>query len=331
MKKYTELFSQIETLLSELRDAVVDNNSINPIPFSSRNQWVDYIASADVVEDTSLAIGYYVNEVEFDANSNWNGESYLSIYGLMQVIFVQQDAFSYMGKSVLCDEEMKQFESNESYKRLRIARNRYFGHPVKQGGKGNKRWGFVSRVKISKFSFDGLCYSESEGGYESESISIFEDVIAYAELVRDLTRKMLLSVKKRVVTKRSALAGKLDFHSEIRRFDRVKDLLRSNTSDPIKTLDEISSEIKACESGVAEKTNEFNIYFNNMYELSYAAGRVPDELAGVSLEVNSAVEHAKESPSLAASYLKNLTIAVEPLIEFADEWLHNYPKWIEEV
>jgi len=58
-----------------------------------RADWNKLCSSLDVVGDTELAIDAYMGSINESAT---DGQKYLILYGILQVLFVQQDAVKHM-------------------------------------------------------------------------------------------------------------------------------------------------------------------------------------------------------------------------------------------
>ncbi len=88
------------------------------------NLWSQLCSCLDVIGDTELAIAAYIHK-EFSQNT---GANYLAVYGLLQTLFLQQDALFH-----LC-EALGIGDPRDNYPRLkeiREDRNASVGHPTK--------------------------------------------------------------------------------------------------------------------------------------------------------------------------------------------------------
>jgi len=104
-------------------------------------KWYQFCSSLDVIEDTNEAIEYYSN---FDWPKLVGGQ-YLSVYGLLQCIFVQQDAVINLAESLGCKDITKKDFTHE-----RKTRNVAVGHPTKFNDKGEIWYTFVNRNMLAK-------------------------------------------------------------------------------------------------------------------------------------------------------------------------------------
>jgi hypothetical protein len=99
----------------------------------------------DLIGDTELAIAAYDRTPHFGGE----GGGYLLIYGILQTLFLQQDAVRN-----LCAALKIGYVPDAMLEQIREIRNDSVGHPTKRGGGQGSAFNFISRVSLSKFSFD---------------------------------------------------------------------------------------------------------------------------------------------------------------------------------
>ncbi|MBW2940585.1 hypothetical protein [Zhongshania aquimaris] len=115
------------------------------------SNWNQICSSLDVIGDTIYAIGSY--EVsEFPKDS---GLKYIYTYGLLQSLFLQQDALRHLSEAFDI-----QLSPSPILMEIRGIRNASIGHPTKQNQKGTRFHNYISRVSMSKHGFDLLRHSE---------------------------------------------------------------------------------------------------------------------------------------------------------------------------
>ena len=249
-------------------------------------------SSMDVIEDTELAIRAY-SEKAFE-HDNRKGEVYLAIYGLLQAIYVQQDAIMNLSESLGIPEKIN------SYKRLaeiRSIRNDSIGHPTKRGfeNKSNKderkkaSYHFITRISLSKNGFDLLSHS-SEGGFKNRYISTEELIADQRRYISEILEKM---VKK--------LQQEENEHKAKFRSEKLREIFHSSTGYSF------------------EKINE-GIYTNDP--------RMREGYCGLAL---GSLEAVAGYTSNFLSAIKNRDISrYEALqeeyaeIEFAIQWVHSF-------
>jgi hypothetical protein len=111
---------------------------------SQMADWNKLCSSLDVVGDTELAIESFLKTIQPKSD----GEMYLVIYGILQVLFVQQDAVQHIAESLAIH-----YTPDPLLAEIREIRNASIGHPTKRGsGKGSES-NFISRPTMSSTGF----------------------------------------------------------------------------------------------------------------------------------------------------------------------------------
>lgn len=158
IEKYTE---RIREFINESKKQYV--------LLKNKDLWSQLCSCLDVIEDSQFAIEAYPT-IQFGTN---DGVNYLSLYGLLQALFLQQDAIDN-----LC-ESLKIPDTIYNYPRLieiREIRHNSIGHPTKinRGKEKNKlpSYHFISRPSLCSNSFTLLsCYSDGENKFRDITIT----------------------------------------------------------------------------------------------------------------------------------------------------------------
>lgn len=143
--------------------------------------WNQLCCSLDVIEDSDLVISAYLKS-EFGAE---DGEKYLRLYGLLQALFLQQDAVTNLCESLGLQNNLI---SSPKLKEIRDIRNDSIGHPTKRGN--YKSYHFISRVTITKSGFQLISYDE-------KNKTTFRYILVI-DLIKE-QRKYLLEILKKVI------------------------------------------------------------------------------------------------------------------------------------
>src|SRR5205809_356036 len=99
-----------------------------------RQRWLRLASAMDVIGDTQLAIRAYLDEpIKTIRSTGW---SYLIVYGILQVLYVQQDAAKTLATCLNLP-----FELPAEIVNTRDIRNDSIGHPT---GRGT----FISRITL---------------------------------------------------------------------------------------------------------------------------------------------------------------------------------------
>lgn len=129
---------KIEEVAIQIRNFFNDSTIKKTLVFLKKKDgdWNQFCAALDTIEDTCLAIENFLR----DPNDLFVKNPYLSTYGLLQALFIQQDAANFL-KTSLFGSSKKIDWSNAKYAELakiRQVRNETIGHPVKTERKGRK-------------------------------------------------------------------------------------------------------------------------------------------------------------------------------------------------
>ena len=105
--------------------------------------WNQLCSCLDVIGDNELAVSAYYDSIPKNI-----GETYLLVYGILQTLFVQQDAVRY-----LCEALGIEYNPDPGLQKIREIRNDSIGHPTKRIFKKMPTWNFISRTSLSKNGF----------------------------------------------------------------------------------------------------------------------------------------------------------------------------------
>lgn len=154
---------------------------------SNKMTWNQICSSLDAIGDTILAIGSY-GENPFPEDI---GLRYIFIYGILQALFLQQDALAHLAEALDVD-----YEPSPTLTKIRRTRNAATGHPTKQSvaeGKEKVRYhNFVSRISMHKGGFDLMRVSEKQS-HVIEQVNL---AMAIKEQLAAVTEGYGLIVKK---------------------------------------------------------------------------------------------------------------------------------------
>ena len=148
-------------------------------------KWLQLCSCMDAIGDTEEAIESYRGK-EY---ATTQGGHYLALYGLLQAMFVQQDAAVHLSESLGISHKLSDYPR---LRQIRDIRNDSIGHPTKRdrNGKGAaKTYSFVSRIELQHGKFVLLILGEdgSSSYQEIEISDLIEDQVG-------LLQEMLTSV-----------------------------------------------------------------------------------------------------------------------------------------
>jgi len=127
------------------------------------DNWNQICSSLDTIGDTLYSQQDYLNS-EYPAS---DGLKYIFTYGLLQALFIQQDAMRHLSEAFGI-----QFELTDRLKEIRSLRNASIGHPTKNKTKGSTYYNYISRMSLAKSGFT-LMRSFDQGSNEFIDIEIY--------------------------------------------------------------------------------------------------------------------------------------------------------------
>ena len=129
---------KIEKVNRQIRDFFNDSTIKKTDIFSKKHEghWNQFFAALDTIEDTCLAIKNF----EKDTNGLFKKNPYLATYGILQALFIQQDAVNYLKISLFGSSKKIDWGNKKYFElaKIRQVRNETIGHPVKTAQKGGK-------------------------------------------------------------------------------------------------------------------------------------------------------------------------------------------------
>lgn len=148
----------------------------------NRMRWNKLTSALDVLEDSSWAIEYYL---ESDYPKEMKGK-YLYTYGLLQALFVQQDAVNSLNIALLG--KKIDFQNDYPYANaVRDIRNDTIGHPTNRGG--NK---FISIAQMS-MTKNGFYYCKDDGEDRNKDeiidVNIMKSIEDTAKCINEIIKK----------------------------------------------------------------------------------------------------------------------------------------------
>ena len=156
-------------------------------------RWNMLCSCLDVIEDTDCCLEAFLRtDIDrFDCDQHLeDGNKYMYVYGTLQALYLQQDAFTHLTESL---PSTKSFKMPCSLDKIREIRNASIGHPTKQDrpAKVPVRFNFISRVSIGNQGF------KLGTTYEDDRSDCFKDV-NIPELIAT-QRRIFIGVLKNII------------------------------------------------------------------------------------------------------------------------------------
>jgi len=164
---------KVEAAEQRIRD-IVNSPRRSELLRQDRERWFRLCSAMDVIGDTQLAVRAFLDEpVEKKESDGW---SYLVVYGVLQVLYVQQDAARTLATSLGISLELP-----EELRAIREARNSAIGHPTNYRGGASTA---ISRISLTSNGFDLLVHAR--GHSEIRSISVRSAAAQQTQLMGEL-------------------------------------------------------------------------------------------------------------------------------------------------
>jgi hypothetical protein len=149
---------QIESLLKKIIDLEktvrdhINTHCYQVELLKDSGNWNQICSSLDMIGDSIYAIRSF-QELAFPEDS---GLKYIYTYGLLQALFLQQDALRHLSEAFNLP-----YTPSQVLLDIRGIRNASIGHPTKQNQKGQRFYNYISRISMSKNGFDLLRHTEN--------------------------------------------------------------------------------------------------------------------------------------------------------------------------
>lgn len=130
---------------TKIRDLIRHPWKINKLT-NDKVTWNKLISSLDVIDDTNEAISYFFSLDSFSSSTG----GYLYLYGLLQALYMQQDALKSLSIALYGKEINWRKDYPDLYS-IRELRNDSIGHPTDRGN--NKSFHFITKHSVSNGSF----------------------------------------------------------------------------------------------------------------------------------------------------------------------------------
>jgi hypothetical protein len=165
-----------------------------------KTKWLELCVSMDVIEDTYLACEAYKSLRE----TKDKGTIYLVIYGVMQCLFVQQDALQSLCEAVAYPFRIRDVSV---FKDARRFRNVSVGHPV-NSKRADRDFphNFMIQVRMTPSSFD--LHSHGKEKTRLSKVELAKLVGQQEREVRGVLQKVVIAMKEREIEHRKKFRSK---------------------------------------------------------------------------------------------------------------------------
>lgn len=172
--------------------------------FKNKKSFYQIITSLDVFEDTELAIQHYLENNSIGDD----GVNYLTVYGVLQSLFLQQDAIEHLSKAL----DLK-YQNNPKLQNIRNIRNDSIGHPT---NRKNKYFISISRPTLSTKGFEYIIRTPDK---PSKFVSVY---------LPDLITEQRVTVDKILNNLQDYLSNKKELYKESYKMSKLSDLFHAH-------------------------------------------------------------------------------------------------------
>ena len=153
-------------------------------------------ACLDTIEDSQLAVENY-RLLDFLNNQTDKGKLYLAVYGVLQGIFLQQDALMNLANTLHFSCHIDDYPA---LKIIREIRNQSVGHPTNYRRNKTESYYSINRSSLSLDKFERMEYNKQEGRYlvtSVETMQTLSDNEAFiTKILKDLKSKLEVDIDK---------------------------------------------------------------------------------------------------------------------------------------
>ena len=174
------LIKDINQLIESVRNHI-NTHRYQVVLLENSSNWNQICSSLDVVGDSLLAIQSYhegMHPEDF-------GLKYLYTYGLLQALFIMQDATRHLSEAFAIT-----YRPSQALSEIRNMRNAAIGHPTKQDHKGQRYYNYISRISMTKNGFDLLRHSRS-GQYDVVRVELIAAITDQLKELIDSFRQIV--------------------------------------------------------------------------------------------------------------------------------------------
>ena len=179
------LITEINQLTESVRKHINTHRYQVALLVDSDN-WNQICSSLDVVGDSLLAIESYRK----GAYPGDFGLKYIYTYGVLQALFILQDAARHLSEAFTIT-----YQPSQALIDIRNMRNAAIGHPTKQDHKGKRYYNYISRISMTKSGFDLLRHSRA-GQYNVMRVDLTASTTDQLQELAESFRKIVSTLEE---------------------------------------------------------------------------------------------------------------------------------------
>ena len=168
-----------------IRD-IVFNSPMEHLFLKRKGDRFQIAACLDTIEDAQLAVEEY-RLLYLSSNQTDKGKLYLAVYGVLQGIFLQQDALMNLAN---CLHFPCQIDDYQALKTIREIRNQSVGHPTSYRRNKTESYFAINRSSLSLEQFEMMEYNNQKGQRQLTSVctmrTISDNEAFIAQILKDI-------------------------------------------------------------------------------------------------------------------------------------------------
>lgn len=178
-------------MVETIREIINKNNFYDNYFKNHRDDWNILCISMDTIDDTESAIIFFQSD-NFDNQDL--GLKYLKLYGLLQAVFLQQDAIKFLYQTIKnhFDQQSNMLDftrhKTTDWKKLRDYRNLSVGHPIgcTSFERTNTKRAFLSQISISSSGFQLLVWDKDQRSDSFLYVDLSSLLESYVKKAKDI-------------------------------------------------------------------------------------------------------------------------------------------------
>lgn len=162
--------------------------------------WAMLCSSMDTIEDTELCFDAFLTQ---DIDRAKDGVKYVFVYGVLQALFVQQDAVQNFHEALNMP-----YTQDPSLKNIRDTRNDSVGHPTKRGGGQGHSYNFISRITLGFQGFQLMTIDRGRPQPRFKDVNVPELIATQRDVFVDVLDNVIKTLENEEMEHRKKFAGK---------------------------------------------------------------------------------------------------------------------------
>ncbi len=191
--------------MERIRD-LVNEPRTQQFLLKDRSVWQQLCSSLDVIEDTDLAIDAFTRDAAESGEGRERGQEdsgaeYLKAYGVLQALYLQQDAIRHACESLDVNLDLDAYARSQEAREIR---NASAGHPTKRHQRGTYHG--IVRISLTARGFTLHTYTD-DGQVTAKYIDMQELVAGQAGEVESILARIIETLEQRAEEHRRAFVS----------------------------------------------------------------------------------------------------------------------------